>query len=354
MSDHNSISSRRRFVQTVGASALVGIAGCSSSEGSSNGGGSTSTSSGGSDDGWTPERNLSVIVPWGAGGGTDTMTRGVMKPAEDILAERGVNVSINVENVTGAGGLNGARRVLSKPADGYTIFASTNAITPNVALDKADFTLDDWAGIARVQHDTSWIYSSGRDGVGHKSVDSLLEKAKNEGIQLGAVGGLLGGAFTIQFAKAAGIWENTQIVTYNDAGRMRTDVISGEIDGAFGEIQEMKSAYQDGEVSLLVVGTEDPVEDFPDVTAAGERGWDATFGTMRGFNAKAGTPTEALDYWSQLVEEAMQTDSYQQLAEETMVDLRPGYLGRQEWMNQMEENLEFYNKMEKLYNEKTS
>ncbi|WP_251344304.1 tripartite tricarboxylate transporter substrate-binding protein [Haloplanus halophilus] len=358
-------ASRRTFLKSAGAAGIVGLAGCmgggnggnggdgdgGGGEDTASGGGSTAGESGGGSggDGWTPDRNLTVIVPWGAGGGTDTMTRGIMQPAEEILQERGVDISIQVENITGANGLNGARRVLNRPADGYTLFASTQAISPNIALDNADFTLEEWAGVCRVQHDTSWIYSSGRDGVGHESLDSLLEKANGEGIQLGAVGGVTGAAFLIQFAEAAGILEGTQIVPYQDAGRMRTDIISGEIDGGFGEIQEMQSAYEAGDVTLLLVGTEDPVDDFPDVVAAGERDWSATYGVSRGFNAKAGTPTEALEYWEQLIEEAMESDSYQQLEQETLVYLREGYLPRTEFMDVLEQNVQLFNEMEETY-----
>lgn len=345
-----SISSRRRFIKAAGAAGIVGLAGCTGGQGSS-GGSSGNTSK---DDGkWVPERNLTVIVPWGAGGGTDTMTRSVMNPAEDILAERGVDISINVENITGAGGLNGARRVLNQPADGYTLFASTQVLSPNIALDNANFTLDKWAGIARVQHDTSWIFSSGREGKGHKSIDSLVEKAKNEGIQLGSVGGLTGAAFLIQWADAVGVLGNTQIVPYDDAGKMQTDVVSGELDGAFGEIQEINSAYKSGDVSLLLVGTPEPLDAFPDVTAAGERGWDCYYGVSRGFNAKAGTPTEALEYWEQLVKEAMQTDSYQKFEKKNFLHLREGYLPRKEFMKILENNVDFFNKMEKMYEKAT-
>ena len=351
-----SAASRRRFIKAAGAAGLVGLAGCTGSGGGgggSNGGGGSTGSGSGSGDGWTPDRNLTVIVPWGAGGGTDTMTRSVMKPAEEILKERGVNVNITVQNITGANGLNGARRVLNKPADGYTLFASTQAIAPNIALGNASFTFDDWAGVARVQHDTSWIFSSGRDGVGHKSIDSLVKKAKGDGIQLGANGGVTGAAFLIQFAQAAGIMDGIQIVPYQDAGRLRTDVISGELDAALGEIQEIQSAYEAGDASLLLVGTKEPVEGFEDVTATGERGWDAYYGTSRGFNAKAGTPTEALDYWEQLVKEAMQSDSYKKLEQETLLYLRKGFLPRKEFMDVLKHNEKLYTKIGDAYEKAT-
>lgn len=343
---------RRRFLETVGVTGTIGLAGClggGNGNGSGDGGNGSGNGGGGGGD-WTPSQNLNVIVPWGAGGGTDVMTRGVMNPAEDILSERGVNISINVENVTGANGLNAARRVLSQPANGYTLLANTNVVAPNIARGTANFALEDWAPVCRVQHDTSWIYTSGREGVGFESVDAMIQAANQGGIQLGAVGGVTGAAFLVLWANAAGILEQTQIVSYNDAGRMRTDVISGEIDGAFGEIQELQEQYQAGDITLLLVGVQEQIDEFPDVTTTGQKGWDVNYGVSRGFVAKSGTPQAAIDYWMNLVREAMQTESYQQLEQETLLYLRQGYQPSSEYMNTLEQDLQTYERVLELYN----
>ncbi len=339
---------RRRFLRAAGVTGTIGLAGCMGGGGGGNGSGGGNTSGGGGD--WTPRQNLTVIVPWGAGGGTDVMTRGVMNPAESILSERGVNISINVENITGANGLNAARRVLAQPANGYTLLASTNVLGPTIARGIANFTLEDWAAIARVQHDTSWIYTSGRDGQGYDSIGAMVQAANQGGIQLGAVGGVTGAAFLVLWAQAAGILDQTQIVSYNDAGRMRTDVISGEIDGAYGEIQELQEQYQAGDIRLLLVGTGQQLDEFPDVTAAGEKGWDVTYGVSRGFVAKSGTPQAAIDYWMNLVKEAMQSDSYQQLEQDTLLYLREGYQPADAYADTIEQTLQTYERALELYN----
>lgn len=363
---------RRRFLKAASVAGVVGLAGCSGGDGGDGGGsgggsgssgdsggssggsgGQQDTTTGGSNDldfEWTPDRNVSVIVPWGAGGGTDTMTRAVMNPAEDILRENDITgFSINVQNITGANGLNATSYVKEQPADGHTIFANTSVIEENIVRETASFTLDDWMGIGRVQHDTSWLYSSGKDGVGHDSIDSLIEKANNEGIQIGVVGGALSSVFVLQFIDAAGIIDGTQIVSYSDAGRQRNDAIAGETDAAFGEIQEMKEQYESGDVQLLLVGTEEPLDDFSDVTAAGEKGWDATFGVSRGFVAQQGTPQEAVDFWSKLVENAMQTDPYKQVEQETLLYLREGWLPPEEWKQKLQENIDLFKDSQEVF-----
>lgn len=340
---------RRTVIKATGGVGLGGLAGCTSGGGNGNGD-DTATGGDGSSD-WEPTQNVRVIIPWGAGGGTDTMTRSVLNPAEQIMSDRGVNTSFTFENVTGAGGLNAARRVLNQPADGHTLFPSTNVIGPQIATGQADFALDDWGHICRVQHDTSWLYTSGRDNAEHDSIDSIIEKAKSgTDIQIGVVGGITGAAFPVLWAEEAGILSNTNITTYQDAGRQRTDTISGEIDASFGEIQELQEQYDSGDINLVLVGVEEPLEDFPDVPTTGERGWDVFYGIPRGFNVKAGTPDGAIQFWSGVVEEAMQSDSYQQLEQEALLHLREGYQGPDEWKQTIQDSIDTYNQVRELYN----
>jgi tripartite-type tricarboxylate transporter receptor subunit TctC len=367
---------RRKFLKAAGAAGIVGLAGCTGGDGGDGGGDGGDGGDGGGGGGgdtpedtpedtptdapedtpestpeegefdldfdWTPDRNVSIIVPWGAGGGTDTMTRGVMNPAEDILRQNGVDVSINVQNITGAGGLNATSYVQSQPADGHTIFANTTVVERNIVQGNANFTLDDWMGVSRVQHDTSWWYSSGRDGTGHDTLDSVLDKARDDPpLQIGAVGGGISQVFSLRVAEEAGILDNVQFVTYDDAGQMRNDVISGETDVAIGEIQEIQPQVESGDVKLLLVGvTDDQLDEFPDVVTTGSRGWDVTYGVQRGFVAWDGTPQEAIDFWDKLVRNAIQTESYQRLEQETLLYLREGYLGPEEWKEAMAGQIE--------------
>ena len=90
---------------------------------------------------WKPDRPINIIVPWGAGGSTDQVTR-VTAP---ILAEA-LGVDVVVVNQPGASGATGTAEVLAAPRDGYTWTA--NAIANNATyavtglLEGTD--IDDW------------------------------------------------------------------------------------------------------------------------------------------------------------------------------------------------------------------
>tara|TARA_B110000503_G_C7088295_1_gene388299 strand:+ start:51 stop:989 length:939 start_codon:yes stop_codon:yes gene_type:complete len=69
-----------------------------------------------------PTKPITVMVGYGAGGGTDAVVRSLTKPLGDILG-----VTILVQNVPGAGGGVAAKKVANAPADGYTILATTSS-----------------------------------------------------------------------------------------------------------------------------------------------------------------------------------------------------------------------------------
>ncbi len=63
-----------------------------------------------------PERDITLIVPWAAGGGTDTLARTLVKNGKKYFG-----VNINVQNVTGGTGVIGMNQVARAKPDGYTV-----------------------------------------------------------------------------------------------------------------------------------------------------------------------------------------------------------------------------------------
>lgn len=90
---------------------------------------------------WKPDRPINLIVPWGAGGSTDQVTR-VTAP---ILAEA-LGVEVVVVNQPGASGAIGTQEVLNAPRDGYTWTANAIANNATYAVTGLleDTDIDDW------------------------------------------------------------------------------------------------------------------------------------------------------------------------------------------------------------------
>ncbi|SEG55422.1 Bug family tripartite tricarboxylate transporter substrate binding protein [Marinobacterium lutimaris] len=91
--------------------------------------------------GWTPEKPINIIVPWGAGGSTDQVTR-ITAP----LLEKGLGQSIVVVNQPGASGAIGTRETLLAKKDGYTWTANAIANNANYSINGLieGTDIDDW------------------------------------------------------------------------------------------------------------------------------------------------------------------------------------------------------------------
>ena len=73
-------------------------------------------------DDWKWERKVTIVCPWGVGGGAD----GTLRPLQPIL-EKELGVPVEIVNVEGAGGANGIDFTYKQPADGYTFVLGTQS-----------------------------------------------------------------------------------------------------------------------------------------------------------------------------------------------------------------------------------
>ena len=94
-----------------------------------------------------PSRDITFIVPWNAGGSNDVAARAL----DPILREHGIKIVI--ENVVGATGTIGMRRVASAAPDGYTIGMGTSSTLALIAQGKTPLTNAQFTHIARVSTD---------------------------------------------------------------------------------------------------------------------------------------------------------------------------------------------------------
>ena len=87
---------------------------------------------------WTFERGITIVCPWGLGGGADSTIR----PMSELLEEY-LGVPVEVRNETGGSGVVGATYAYEQPADGYTFLLGTQALYIQDLLGKMDFDFKD-------------------------------------------------------------------------------------------------------------------------------------------------------------------------------------------------------------------
>jgi len=199
-----------------------------------------------------PERPITVVVMYGAGGGTDTMIRTLTK---EIAKETGW--TINVINKPGAVGGKATRYVLNKPADGYTWMgaANYNKFVRIMGHSKSK-AWEDWQYFQAGNSLASW---SVRPSSPYKTLDDVITAAKkNPGkisISTSGTGGLWHELAAI-VSQAAGI--RLKFVPYKGGKPATLAGLQGEVDITGGGVHEHISFIRSGKLrNLQQTGRED-------------------------------------------------------------------------------------------------
>jgi tripartite-type tricarboxylate transporter receptor subunit TctC len=248
-----------------------------------------------------PERQITMVVPFSAGGPTDTVARLV---AEKMSADLGQQIII--ENVGGAGGTLGAGQVAVAEADGYTLLlhhigmATSATLYRNLAYDPVGF---EYVGLVT---DVPMVMVARKD---FEPADfaSFIEYVKankdmvtmaNAGI--GAASHLCGMLFQSAI--------DTQFVTvpYKGTGPAMTDLLGGQVDFMCDQTTNTTSQIQGDTVKAYAVTSGARLDLFPDLPTATESGLPTMeFGIWHGIYAPKGTPAEAIERLSKSLQIAL-------------------------------------------------
>ncbi|MCM5570466.1 tripartite tricarboxylate transporter substrate binding protein [Burkholderiaceae bacterium FT117] len=240
-----------------------------------------------------PSKTVSMVVPFTAGGSTDTVARLI---AERLAPKLGQPVI--VENRAGVGGALGSDYVAKSPADGYTLLvgtASTMAIAPHVYTKLPYQPVRDLSPITLLG--TADIMIVVRSSLPIKTVPELLDYAKaNPGKLTFASGGngsishLLGEYFK-SMAKV-----DLNHVPYRGDAQMVVDLIGGQVDMAFGTAVAFLPHVKTGKVTALAVTNpkrSTTQTQLPTVGESGVPGYEAV--QWFGIAAPAGTPKPVME-----------------------------------------------------------
>ncbi len=233
-----------------------------------------------------PERPIKMIVPWAAGGDTDSIYR-VFAP----LMQKHLGGTIVVANVGGASGTRGAKEAKDSLADGYTIFAIHDSIHSTYYTGVADVNYGDFEPLCLVSSTPSILTASPKTP--WKDMKSLLADAKSRPGQI-TVGATLGSTshfFPALVEKAAGI--KFKYVSYEGTAPRMNALLGGHIELAESNLTQ-KGKADAGELKFLAIAADRRSPDMPNVPTLKELGVDVTYAVNRGLVAPKGTPADAL------------------------------------------------------------
>jgi len=235
-----------------------------------------------------PSKDITLVCPWSAGGGTDTVARALVKNAKKHL---GVNV--NVVNKTGGGGVVGQTAVAQAKPDGYTVGLLADPNHSYMLQGKTKFGFYQGLDPVCMVNWSLTACSIRADDERFKDFKAFIAHAKkNPGQMTCAISGP-GGPWHLTMASFAVkyglefIW-----VPFGGAAKSRTAMIGGHTDFTVTGIDEMLPFYQSKQANIIAYFSEERAAAFPDVPTAKELGMPHVGGTFRLITLPAGVPAD--------------------------------------------------------------
>lgn len=234
-----------------------------------------------------PERPVTIIVPWGAGGGTDTIIRLFSVGFEEAMGQ-----PINVVNRTGGSGVVGHSAIANASADGYTLGACTSEITYFETIGLAPITPDSFDLISRLAVIPAGVTVAADSP--YTSVEELIEAAKAG--DLTSSGSGLGGPWHMAVAgmmkQSGGGVDTVRFIPSQGGAPALQDLVAGGISMFTGSPIEARALADAGEVKILGIMSDERSPAFPDVPTLKESGVDWSLTNWFSLCAPSGLPDD--------------------------------------------------------------
>jgi tripartite-type tricarboxylate transporter receptor subunit TctC len=267
-----------------------------------------------------PSHPITLMVPFSAGGPTDSMAR--------ILGEhmqRTLGQPITIENVTGAGGSLGVGRVVRSPPDGYTVSIGhlgthvANGAIYNLGYD----LLTDLEPVVMLPSNPMIIVS--KNAVPAKSLKELLAwlKAKPSPPTAGTAGAGSGSHIAgLYFEQATGI--KLQYVPYRGTAPALNDLVAGQIDIIVDQLSNSISQVRAGTIRAYAVTDSKRVESASDIPSTDEAGLPGFHMTLwSGLWVPKGTPKDVVAKLNAAAVDAMNDPAVRKKFEDLGLEMPP-------------------------------
>ena len=237
-----------------------------------------------------PDRPITLIVPWAAGGGTDAVARQIA-----MMLERDLKQPVNVVNRIGGSGVVGHTAISSAAPDGYTIGMITLEINMMHWVGLTTLTSDQFTPFALMNADAAAIHV--RSDSPFKTVKELFAHIKANPNKVVASGTGQGGSWHVALAglmQADGVSPGSiRWVPSTGAATALTDIAAGGVDFVACSMPEAEALIKAGRIRSLVFFSPNRAPNFPDVPTTEEAtGHKWHKGVWRGFAAPKGLPQE--------------------------------------------------------------
>jgi tripartite-type tricarboxylate transporter receptor subunit TctC len=292
-----------------------------------------------------PSKTIHLVVPWKAGGGTDSIGRGIAEAIKTVIDE-----SVVVDNISGAGGVTGSIKVVQSKPDGYTLLMNGDTdMTAALTFKDLPLSLDDFVYIGGFFQSPTWVLA--HKDRGYESLADYLSKAKqNPGkLTMGTAGPA--GAQILMASAIKGIsGADFRIIPYSGGKDLKKALIGNQVDAGIIHAPVLLAEVKEGFIDVL--GTGKPLDK---ITYAKVRNTPTLkdinipieIGITRGIYAPKGLSKEVTEKLSIIVEKAAKSDSFKQFGER--FGFLPIWVPGPEFEKQVKEELKLFKDIKAKY-----
>jgi putative tricarboxylic transport membrane protein len=261
---------------------------------------------------WAPEKNITMIVPFSVGGGSDIFGRAVASALEEVRP--GINVT--VENREGGSGTIGYSYFMEQEGDPHfllpteTGLISSPARNPELLYDWETFSL-----LGMLVDDVNWIVAS-KDS-GWEDWDTFVEEAKKSKDPITVGLPSADGTEAVPTKDLLGqMGIEVEPVIFDGGGETIPSLLNGDIDLMVSNAGEVAGQVEAGDFVPLIGYGETTIDEgaYKGVPTTGTLGYevDLDFGQFRGIIAPANIPEEAQEWYIEALKDAVETDAFQE------------------------------------------
>jgi putative tricarboxylic transport membrane protein len=311
----------KRTIRTTFAAtaALALLAGCGGSSGGEEGGE------------FTLDGDVTMLIPFAAGGGSDLAGRATAAAMEAANGD----LNINVENRDGGSGAVGYAEFQGQSGNGQYLLATETALLALPLSGVVDWTYEDFTPIMKIADDFTLMVA--RADSPYETCADVVEAAKSDRVVAGISGatGLDNVVFTLTEQQTGVEFDR---VSFESGGELTAALLGEQIDVASLNPGEVIGQLESGDIKALCAYADERY-DYPelkDIPTATEQGIDVSFAQFRGVLAPGGISDSAEAYWVEQMEAAIETDEYTTYIEDNF--LQPNTAAGDDFSAYLEEN----------------
>ena len=256
-----------------------------------------------------PSKPVTIVVPFAAGGPTDTVARLVAQAMSANLKQ-----TVLIENVGGAGGTVGAGRVARAPGDGYTLLLHHigHSTAPSLYRKLAYDPVGDFEAVGLIT-DVPMTFVARKDFPAKNMQDLISYVKTNKDKVTYANAGIGSASHLCGMLFMTSIQTDLTTVPYKGTGPAMNDLLGGQVDFMCDQTTNTTSQIKGGKIKAYAVTTKTKVPSLPELPtldSAGVPGFEV--GVWHGLYAPKGTPTPVVDRLVKALQAALQDATVKQ------------------------------------------